>query len=93
MIDIGDLDYEWQLTDALEKLENFVKSFDVYKIGIHDDITTKVCPETTNGLYHCIESTTNNNVQAFYQECLEYINDIFLKGSKDLKEELGKIAK
>lgn len=77
----------------MEKLENFVKSFDAYKIGINDDITTKVCPETNIGLFHCIESTTNDNVQAFYEECLEYINDIFPKGTEDLKEKLGKLTK
>ena len=34
VIDIGDLDYEWQFSEASEKLENFVKSFELFKIGL-----------------------------------------------------------
>ena len=40
-------------------------------------------------LYKCIESTTDYNVQDFYQECLDYINDIFPKGADELKQILG----
>ena len=91
VIDIDDLDYEWQLSEATKKLEDFVKSFKLYKIGLNDDITTKVCPEANVELYECIESTTTDNVQAFYQECLNYINEIFEKGADDLQQLLGTI--
>ena len=91
VIDIDDLDYEWQLSEATKKLEYFVKSFKLYKIGLDDDITTKVCPEANVELYECMESTTTDNVQAFYQECLDYINEIFEKGADDLQKLLGTI--
>ena len=91
MIDIGDLDYEWQLSEASGKLETYVKSFKLYKIGLNDDVSTKVCPEANIELYECMESTTNDNVQAFYQDCLAYINEIFQKGADDLKKILGMI--
>ena len=73
VIDIGDLDYEWQISGAIDKLENFVKSFKLFKIGLNDDISTKVCPEANLELYECIQSTTNDNVEAFYEECLAYM--------------------
>ena len=73
VIDIGDLDYEWQISGAIDKLENFVKSFKLFKIGLNDDISTKVCPEANLELYECIQSTTNDNVEAFYEECLSYM--------------------
>ena len=38
-----------------------------------------------------MESTTTDNVQAFYQECLDYINEIFEKGADDLQKLLGTI--
>ena len=77
------------MTDASGRLENFVKSFELYKIGLTDDMLTKVCSESNIELYECIESTTDVHVQAFYEECLEYINEIFQKGSTDLQELLG----
>ena len=86
------MDYEWQFSEASEKLETYVKSFKLYKIGLNDDVSTKVCPEAKIELYECMESTTNENVQDFYQDCLEYINEIFRKGADDLKEILGIIA-
>ena len=89
VIDIGDLDYEWQLSEASRKLENYVKKFELYKIGLTDDVTAKVCPEANIELYECMESTTYDNVQAFYQECLDYIDEIFKKGADDLKQILG----
>ena len=89
VIDIGDLDYEWQLSEASAKLEDYVKSFKLYKIGLNDDVLTKVCPEANIELYQCMESTTDQNVQDFYEECLNYINEIFQKGADDLKELLG----
>ena len=66
-----------------------MKSFKLYKIGLNDDVTTDVCPEANIELYECMESTTNDNVQAFYQECLDYIDEIFEKGTNDLKQLLG----
>ena len=90
VIDISDLDYEWQLSEASGKLENYVQSFKLYKIGLNDDVSSKVCPESNIELYECIESTTKDNVEAFYQECLDYINEIFQKGAADLKQILGK---
>ena len=89
VIDIDDLDYEWQLSEAAGKLEDYVKSFKLYKIGLNDDVSTKVCPESNIELYQCIESTTYDNMQAFYEDCLDYINEIFQKGADDLKELLG----
>merc|ERR1712131_330358 len=90
VIDIGDLDYEWQLTDASGRLENFVKSFELYKIGLTEDLLTNVCSESNIELYECIESTTDQLVQAFYEECLEYIIEIFQKGRHDLQELLDR---
>lgn len=90
VIDISDLDYEWQLSEASEKLANFLKSFDLFKIGLDDEFATKICPEANEELYQCLESTTNDNVQDFYTQCLDYIQDIFPKGTKDLKDLLGK---
>ena len=90
VIDISDLDYEWQLSEASEQLENFLKSFELYKIGLDDDFSTKICPEANEELYQCFESTTHDNVQDFYTQCLEYIKDIFPKGTHDLKDLLGK---
>ena len=89
VIDIGDLDYEWQLSEGSVKLEEYVKSFKLYKIGLNDDVKAKVCPEANLELYQCIESTTSDNVQAFYQDCLDYINEIFPRGADDLKQQLG----
>ena len=89
VIDIGDLDYEWQLSEASAKLEDYVKSFKLYKIGLNDDVLEKICPEANIELYQCMESTTDENVQDFYEECLNYINEIFQKGADDLKQLLG----
>ena len=52
-------------------------------------MTTDVCPEANIELYECMKSTTNDNVQAFYQDCLDYIDEIFEKGTNDLKQLLG----
>ena len=89
VIDIGDLDYEWQLLESSRKLEESLTSFQLSKIGLNDDVSTKVCAEANMELYKCIESTTDYNVQDFYQECLDYINDIFPKGADELKQILG----
>ena len=40
-----------------------------------------------------MKATTSDNVQAFYEECLNYIDEIFPKGHQDLKSLLGKIYK
>ena len=61
----------------------------MYKIGLNDDITDNVCPEANIELYECMESTTHDNVQSFYQDCLDYINEIFEKGADDLRQILG----
>ena len=66
-----------------------MKSFELHKIGLNNDVAEKVCPEANIELYECMESTTNDNVQYFYQECLDYINEIFKKGADDLQEILG----
>ena len=66
-----------------------MKSFKLYKIGLNDDVQSNVCPEANHELYECLESTTNDTVQVFYQECLEYIDEIFRKGADDLKKMLG----
>ena len=71
------------------KLEKFVQSFKLYNIGLTDDISTNVCPEANIELYECIDSATNYNMQAFYKECLHYINEIFQRGANDLQEMLG----
>ena len=86
VIDIGDLDYEWQLTEASKKLETFVKSFELYKIGLSEALWSNVCPEANIELFECIEGETQSNVDAFYQECLDYIDEIFKKGAEDLKQ-------
>ena len=90
VIDIGVLDYEWQLTQASEKLEDYVETFKLYKIGLNDDVSSNVCPEANIELYECIKATTDDNVQAFYEDCLKYIDEIFQKGHLDLKSLLGK---
>ena len=36
-----------------------------------------------------MEATTYDNMQSFYQECLDYIDEIFKKGADDLKQILG----
>ena len=93
VIDIGDLDYEWQLTQASEKLKDYVTTFQLYKIGLNDDVSSNVCPEANIELYECMKATSSDNVQAFYEECLNYIDEIFPKGHQDLKSLLGKIYK
>ena len=89
VIDIGDLDYDWQLSEASEKLEKYVKSFKLYKIGLNDDVQSNVCPEANIELYECMNATTNDHVKAFYQDCLNYIDEIFEKGADTLKQILG----
>ena len=64
----------------------------MYKIGLNDDITDNVCQEANIELYECMESTTNDNVQSFYQDCLDYINEIFEKGADDLRQILGTLG-
>lgn len=89
VIDVGDLDYEWQLSEASKKLEEYVQSFQLDSIGLSDDVSTNVCPEANMELYQCMESKTSDNVQIIYQKCLDYINEIFPKGAVDLKLILG----
>ena len=54
-----------------------------------DDVSAKVCPEANIELYECMEATTYDNMQSFYQECLDYIDEIFKKGADDLRQILG----
>ena len=70
VIDIDDLDYEWQLSEASNKLHNFVKAFEPYKIGLTDSVLTEVCPEANIELFNCINSTTVINTDSFYSDCL-----------------------
>ena len=65
-------------------------SFELFQIGLHEDILSKVCREGNIELYQCMEITTDENVESFYEDCLIYINEIFPNGSKDLKDKLGK---
>ena len=90
VIDIGDLDYEWQFGEASKKLEKYVKSFELYKIGLSDAVWLKVCPEAGVDLFECMSATSTARVNAFYEDCLAYIEEIFPRGSDDLKEVLGK---
>ena len=66
-----------------------MKSFKLYNIGLNDDVRSNVCPEANLELYECLESTTNDKIRVFYQDCLEYIDEIFRKGADDLKKMLG----
>ena len=91
MINIGDLDYDWLLTEASKKLENFVKSFQLYKIGLTNDVWLDVCPEANIELYDCIYRKSFVAVKHFYQECLEFIDEIFENGAVELKMMLGKL--
>ena len=92
VIDIDDLNYEWQLQEAQDKLELFVKSFDMKSIGLTNEVWNEVCPEANKELFDCFSSQTNQNVEQFYEECLHYIDDIFQKGSQDLIEILGNFS-
>ena len=90
VIDVGDLDYEWQLSEASKKLENFVQTFELYKIGLSDTVQNNVCPEATDQLFNCLQSQSIQEKDRFYQECIAYIDEIFKKGFQDLKTVLGK---
>lgn len=71
------------------RLEDFVKFLKLYEIGLNDDVKSKVCPEANIELYECFESTTTDNLHVLYQECLDFIDEIFPKGANDLKKILG----
>ena len=56
---------------------------------MNDDVQSNVCPEANIELYECMNATTNDHVKAFYQDCLNYIDEIFEKGADTLKQILG----
>lgn len=92
-IDLEDLDYDWQLSEAINDLEKFVKSFSVQDIGLTDEVLHSVCPEADEKLVKCFDSYTNDQLMLFYNQCLLYIEEIFPRGKTDLIEVLGKTAK
>ena len=92
MIDIGDLDYEWQLEEAAKSLMKFVKQFDLSEIGLTYKVMDHVCPEANEELFQCISDDAKASVDFFYNDCLDYINEIFQKGANDLKIMLGNLT-
>ena len=89
-IDLEDLDYDWQLSEAIKDLEKFVQSFSVQDIGLTDEVLHLVCPEADEKLVKCFDSYTNDQIMLFYNQCLLYIEEIFPRGKTDLIEVLGK---
>ena len=92
MINIGDLDYEWQLKEAMKSLTKFVKSFELSQIGLEYKVMNYVCPEANKELFQCISDDAEASIEKFYNECLDYISEIFEKGESDLKILLGKLT-
>ena len=92
MIDIGDLDYEWQLEEAAKSLMKFVKQFDLSEIGLTYKVMDHVCPEANEELFQCISDDAKASVDSFYNDCLDYITEIFQKGANDLKIILGNLT-
>ena len=78
------------MSEASSKLEKYVKSFELHKIGLSDSVWLNVCPEAGDELFECINSTTSSNINEFYEDCLSYIEEIFPEGFDDMKELLGK---
>ena len=89
-INLEDLDYDWQLSESISALEEFVKDFSIQNIGLTDEVLHSVCPESDEKLVKCFESYTNNQLDAFYSQCISYIEEIFPRGKTDLIEVLGK---
>ena len=89
-INLEDLDFDWQLSEATKELENFVKSFTLQSIGLTDKFLHSVCPEANDQLIECFDSYTNDQLLLFYNECLLFIDEIFPKGKGNLIEILGK---
>lgn len=65
MIDIGDLDYEWQLEEAAKSLMKFVKQFDLSEIGLTYKVMDHVCPEANKELFQCISDDAKASVDFF----------------------------
>ena len=92
-IDLEDLDYDWQLSEAIKALEKFMKEFSIQQIGLTDEVLHSVCPEADEKLVKCFDSYRKDQLSLFYMECISYIEEIFPKGKTDLIELLGKIMK
>ena len=50
----------------------------------------KVCPEANDELVDCIKIRAYQALDEYYQDCLNYIEEIFRNGYIDLKKLLGK---
>ena len=92
-IDLNDLDYDWQLSEAISTLENFMKAFSIQDIGLTDEVLHSVCPEADEKLVQCFDSYRNEQLKIFYNECILYIEEIFPRGKADLIELLGNTTK
>ena len=91
MVDIGEIDYAWQLEEATEKLFNFVSVFDVADIGLTSEYLSDVCPQADINLYTCTADQAQIGVNQFRSECIDYISIIFEKGKDDLILKLGTV--
>ena len=89
-IDLEDLDYDWQLSESIKALEEFVKDFSIQDIGLTEEVLHSVCPEADETLIQCFDFYADNQLSIFYSKCLSYIEEIFPKGKTDLIEVLGK---
>lgn len=89
-IDLEDLDYDWQLSESIKALEEFVKDFSIQDIGLTEEVLHSVCPEADEALIQCFDFYADNQLNIFYSKCLSYIEEIFPKGKTDLIEVLGK---
>ena len=89
-IDLEDLDYDWQLSEAINALEKFVKEFSIEDIGLTDDVLHSVCPEANEKLIRCFDSYKGDQLTLYYNACLSFIDEIFPRGKSDLIEVLGK---
>ena len=91
-IDLVDLDYDWQLSEAIKELEKFVQDFAPQTIGLTQEVLDSVCPEANDELINCFDSYADHQLVLFYQECLSFIEEIFPRGKADLIEALGTYA-
>ena len=48
-----------------------------------------VCPEANKELFQCISDDAVTSMERFYNDCLNYISEIFERGESDLKILLG----
>ena len=91
-INLEDLDFDWQLSEATKVLENFVKTFTPASIGLTDTVLHSVCPEANVELIECFDSYADDQLLIFYNECLLFIDEIFPRGKGNLIEVLGKLC-